>query len=528
MFRRPEIKEVMEYGKAVGLDLTPTEARIISSRMVGAIASLEAFYEMRIEEQRLPLKYLNRDPGYRPTEEEDPLNAFIRKCRVTGADQGPLHGKTIGLKDNISVAGIPQSFGSHMMDGYIPDFDATIVTRVLDAGGTIVGKMNMEDFSFGGPGISGVGDYGRPLNPHNHAYVTGCSSSGPGAAVAAGYVDLAFGGDQGGSVRLPAAWCGCVGLMATHGLIPHTGVFGLDPAVDFTGPMARSVEEVATLTECVAGSDGYDPRQVNLPPRLPKYTEALTKGVEGLKIGVLSQGFGFEGSEPDVEQAVMEAISVLEKAGAQIHNVSVPLHSYAFLAILPLYLEGGKHIFDTNFGGAFAKTYYPSSLMSTFGRLKQSASAEFPPNVKLNLILGHYLQQRYQGRLYAKAHNVRPTFIKQYDQAFGQVDLLAMPTIPTKAIEWREPKDHEQALDYTIFGGTEGVDLGLLATNTLPFNLTGHPAISVPCGKSQGLPIGLQLVAPFFREDLLFQASFAYEQSVDWAELVQVAAGAKV
>ena len=528
MFRRPETDEVMEYGRAMGLDLTPTEARIMGSRMVGAIDALEAFYEMRIEEQRLPLKYFNRDPGYRPSEEEDPLNVFITKCRVTGADHGPLQGKTIGLKDHISVAGVPLTFGSHMMDGYIPDFDATIVTRVLDAGGTITGKMNMEDFSFGGPGISGVGDYGRPLNPHSHAHVTGGSSSGSGAAVAAGYVDLAFGGDQGGSVRIPAAWCGIVGMTATHGLIPHTGVFGLDPSVDFAGPMARTVEEVATLLGCVAGPDGYDPRQVNLPPQLPNYTEALSKGVNGLKIGILSEGFGRQCSEPDVDQAVEEAISVLERAGARTQKVSVPLHSQAYLALLALFLEGGKHLFDTNLGGAFAKTYYPSSLMATIGRLKQSSAAEFPPNVKQNLLLGHYLQQRYQGRLYAKAHNVRPTFIKQYDQAFAQVDLLVMPTTPFKPWLWREPKNHEQALEQTIFGGEQGPNLATLATNTAPFNFTGYPAISVPCGKSEGLPIGLMLVAPHFREDVLFQASYAYEQSANWAGLVQerVAAGA--
>ena len=527
MFRRPELDEVMEYGRAAGLNLTPTEANIMRSRMVDAIASLETFYESRIEEQRLPLKYFNRDPGHRPTEEEDPLNVFIRKCRVVGADHGPLQGKTIGLKDHTSVAGVPQSFGSHMMDGYIPDFDATIVTRLLNAGATIIGKMNMEDFSFGGPGISGVGDYGRALNPHNHAHVTGGSSSGSAAAVAAGYVDIAFGGDQGGSVRVPAAWSGTVGLIATHGLIPHTGVFGLEPTIDFVGPMTRTVEEVATVLECVAGPDGYDPRQVNLPAKLPKYTEALTKGVDGLKIGVLSEGFGFEGSERDVDEAVMEAISVLEKAGAQAHRVSVPLHHQAIHALLAIFAEGGKHLVDTNLGGAFAKTYYPSSLISTFGRLKQSHGGEFPPNVKLNLLLGHYLDQHYQGRLYAKAQNVRPTFVKQYDQAFAEVDLLALPTTPMKAPLWREPKDYEQALEHTIFGGELGPNLILFAANTAPFNYTGHPAISIPCGKSEGLPIGLQLVAPYFREDVLLQASYAYEQSVNWEGVVQapVAAG---
>lgn len=511
MFTRLGIDEIKEYGEALGLNLSPTEARILQSRMVEEVGALEAFNNLRIEEQRLPLRYNNRDPGYCPTEQEDPLNAFIRKCRVEGADHGPLKGKRIGLKDHISVAGIPLSFGCRFMDCYIPDFDATIVTRVLDAGGTIVGKMNMEGFSFGGGGVGGVGDYGRPLNPHNHAHLTGGSSSGSAAAIAADYLDIAFGGDQGGSIRMPAAWCGVVGLKATHGLVPHTGVFGLDPTVDFVGPLARTVEDIATVLECVAGSDGYDWRQVNLPPRLPKYTEALTLGVDGLRIGILSEGFGFEGSEPDVEEAVLEALAKLEGAGARLENVSVPLHDKAALAISPIFSEGTKLLFDTNLGGAFVKTYYPTSLIMTFGRFKQSHGHELPLNIKLKLIAGTYLQRLYHGRLYAKAQNVRPTFVKQYDDAFTRVDILAMPTIPMKAPVYHEPQDYEEAIEQTLFGGQLGLNLGVLIRNSCPFNYTGHPAITIPCGKSASLPIGLQLVAPYFKEDRLLRAAYAYQ-----------------
>src|SRR2546430_7740488 len=182
MLRRPDVDEVKAYGEALGLDLTSTEARIMHSRMMATIDALEVFNELRLEEHRPPLRFTDRDPGYRPTEHEDPLNVFIRKCRVAGADHGPLRGKTIGLKDHVSVAGVPLTFGSHLMDGYVPDFDATIVTRMLDAGGTIVGKLKMEEFSWGGPGLSGVGDYGRPLNPHNRDHVTGGPSSGPAPA----------------------------------------------------------------------------------------------------------------------------------------------------------------------------------------------------------------------------------------------------------------------------------------------------------------------------------------------------------
>jgi len=515
MIRRPDEEEIKEYGNALGLGLTATEARIMQPRIAELLASLEAFWQLRIEEQHLPLRYPNRDPGYRPTEQEDPLNLFIRKCHIEGADHGPLQGKSIGLKDHISVAGVPLTFGSHFMEGYIPDFDATIVTRILDAGGTIVGKLTTDGFSTVGPGIGAPGDFGRPLNPHNHAHMTGGSSSGSAAAVAAGEVDIAFGGDQGGSIRIPASWCGILGLKPTHGLVPHTGVFGYEPTIDYVGPMARTVEDIATVLQCVAGSDGYDPRQAHLPAQLPKYTEALDRGVEGLRIGILQEGFGVEGSEPDVETAVLEAIATLERAGVKVGKVSVPLHAKAGLAQLPLLLEGWKRMFDTNLGGAFAKTYYPTSLMMTFGRFKQSSGHQLPMAMKMNLLTGAYLERLYHGALYAKAYNVRPTFLKQYDEAFARVDILAMPTSPIKAPVYQEPKDHEEAITRAVFGRIHPI-----AWNTLPFNFTGYPAISIPCGKSDGLPIGLQLVAPNFREDLLLRAAYAYQCSVDWASLL--------
>ncbi|MDP6707609.1 MAG: amidase family protein [Alphaproteobacteria bacterium] len=514
--QRPEIEDVIELAKTLGIRLTATEARIFTDRLQKHIESMEKFLELRIEEHRPPLKYLKRDPGYRPTEAEDPLNAFIRKCRVVGADNGPLAGRTVGLKDHTAVAGVPLTLGSHFMDGYIPDFDATIVTRLLDAGATIVGKMNMEDFSFGGPGFAGVGDFGRPLNPHDTDYVTGGSSSGSGAAVAGGHVDIAFGGDQGGSVRIPASWSGCVGLMATHGLIPHTGVFGLEPTIDYVGPMTRTVEDLAAVLKCVAGSDGYDPRQAGLPAKLPDYSGALGQDLEGLTIGVLDQGFGVPGGESDVDRTVREALAVLEGAGVHLETVSVPAHGTAPLAILPLYLEGGRYMYDNNFGGAFAKTFYPASFMATFGRAKHSHSHELPLNLKLMLLSGSYARERYNGRLYAKAQNVRPTIVNQYHDVFREVDLLAMPTVPIKSSPYETPADFAEAIDRTLFDGELAADLGLIITNTAPFNYTGFPALSVPCGKSGGLPVGLQLVGPYFREDLLIRVAHGYQRAVDW------------
>jgi amidase len=407
------------------------------------------------------------------------------------------------------------------MEGFIPDFDATIVTRLLDSGGTITGKLNMAGFSFGGAGMSGVSDYGRPMNPHNPAHATGESSSGSAAAVAGRYVHISFGGDQGGSIRIPASWCGVIGLKATYGLIPHTGVFGLDPTIDYVGPLALTTEDIGTALECVAGPDGYDPRQANVPAQLPKFTEAMLRGVEGLRVGVLSEGVDFNGNEAAVRQSVLDAVAILERAGAHVEEVSVPLHTQGLLALLPLIAGGLKRFFDTNLGGAFAVTYYPATLMTTFARFKQNHGHEFGPNIKVGLMVGAYLEQFYQGRLYAKAHNVRPTFVKQYNDAFGRVDVIAMPTVPITAPVYLEPVDYVDALDRTLYGGHLGLDISLISRNTAPFNLTGHPAISIPCGKSGDLPIGIQLVAPHFREDLLLRACYVIEHSLNWQSLVR-------
>src|SRR5207247_770625 len=218
----PDVDEVKAYGEALGLDLTSTEARIMHSRMLATIDALDVFNELRLEEPRPPLRFTDRDPGYRPTEHEDPLHVFIRKCRVAGAD-------------------------------------------------------------------------------------------GAGAS--------ACGGEQDGCIRLPAACGGNAGLMPTHGRVPHSGVFGLEPTIDYVGPMARTVEDVATALACVAGRDGYDPRQAHVPASVPAYTEALSRGVGGLKIGILAEGFGVEGGDPSVDACVREAIHVLERKGARAERV---------------------------------------------------------------------------------------------------------------------------------------------------------------------------------------------------------------
>src|SRR5207245_3980027 len=212
---------------------------------------------------RPPLVYYERDPGGRPSRESDPLNAIIRRCSVKGAKGGKLAGKRIGIKDNVCIAGIPMTCASRVLEGYVPDIDATIIRCILDAGGDITAILNMDNFAFSGGGDTSA--YGPTRNPHNPEHLAGRSSARSGAALYYKDIDLTIGDDQGGSIRIPASWCGIVGLKPTHSLVPYTGIVGIDPTFDHAGPMARSVAEVALLLEVIAGKDPMDPRQYDVP-----------------------------------------------------------------------------------------------------------------------------------------------------------------------------------------------------------------------------------------------------------------------
>ncbi len=245
-----------------------------------------------------------RRMGGRPAPAEDPLNAIVRRCAVVGTGTGPLAGRRVAVKDNVSIAGVPMTCGSRLLAGHVPRVDATVVTRLLDAGAEIVAVTNMDDFAFAGSGETSA--YGPTLNPHDAGRLAGGSSAGSAAALFYDDVDLAIGGDQGGSIRIPAAWCGAVGLKPTHGLVPYTGIVGLDATIDHAGPMGRSVADVALLLEVIAGKDPLDPRQGEV--RTAAYAEAVGRGVRGLRIGVLREGFGADGAEADVEAAVRAAV----------------------------------------------------------------------------------------------------------------------------------------------------------------------------------------------------------------------------
>jgi amidase len=513
----PDVQEVVAVAEALGIHLGPDEAVLYRKYLLDQLAALDTFVQARVDEPTPPMCSPARQPACQPNPREDPLNAWRWKCQIQGAAEGLLAGKTVSYKDHIAVAGVPMSFGSFALEGFTPDFDATVVTRVLQAGGTIIGKNVMNGLSGGFGTGGGIGDYGRPLNPHNHEHVTGGSSSGSGAAVAAGEVDISFGGDQGGSIRIPAAFCGTVGYKPTFGLVSHFGIgFGSDQSIDYTGPMTRTVEDAAAALQATAGYDPYDPRQTRDVPSSIEVLDRLADGVSGLRIGVLSEGF--DDAEVEVRDMVNAAVDVLAETGAKVSKVCVPEHHDIRAAQAALSGEGALALFKIGFFGAFTRTYYPASVIAAINQMWAAHADTLTPRSKLSLIAGELSRRNYHGRVYAKAQNVRPTYIKAYDAALADVDVLVMPTCLMTAPKNHTPGSYFEAVEDNLMSGSS-----LASRNTQPFNYTGHPALAVPVGKSSaGLPVSMQLVGRFFDDPLVLRVAYAYEHATDWDKVISV------
>src|SRR5437016_9297398 len=292
---RPTVAQVRALADDLGFTLSDADAQSFLGLMGGSFAAYDAVAAMP---DHVPAVRYPRTPGYRPEGAENRYNAWYVKTTVKGTQTGKLAGKTIVLKDNVCLAGVPMMNGASTLEGYVPDVDATIVTRMLDAGGTIVGKAHCEYFCFSGGSHTCAA--GPVHNPRKPGYSAGGSSSGSAAVVAAGEVDMAIGGDQGGSIRIPASCCGVYGLKPTHGLVPYTGIMPIELTLDHTGPMTATVEDNALLLEVLAGPDGLDPRQYGGAIGKP-YREALGRGAAGLKIAVVAEGFGHSESSPQVD-----------------------------------------------------------------------------------------------------------------------------------------------------------------------------------------------------------------------------------
>ena len=298
-----------------------------------------------------------------------------------------------------------------------------------------------------------------------------------------------------------------VGLKPTHGLVPYTGIVGLDGTIDHVGPMTRTVADAAATLQVIAGKDPLDPRQGDVP--VQPYSEALGQGVGGLRIGVLTEGFGLPVSESDVDESVRKALAMFGELGADITEVSVPDHIDARPIGIAL-REGATALIQSNGMGYHWQGQYNLSLTESLGKARHAQANDFPATLKLTLLLGTYMKEHYHGRLYAKAQNLRRGLRDSYDRALEQVDVLAMPTIPMKAHK------HEPGLSQLQAMISHSMDIG---ANTGPFDWSGHPALSIPCGKSNGLPVGLMLVGRHFDDATLFRAAHAFEQHVNWETL---------
>jgi amidase len=500
--KQPTIAELRRIAQGFNLDLTDADLESFQGLMGGVLASYDRINQL--VEPKLAVKY-PRHGGYRPAPEENRYNAWYYKTSIKGAASGPLAGKKVAIKDNICVAGVPMMNGTSVLEGYVPDVDATLVTRILDAGGEIAGKAVCESLCFSGG--SHTPDTGPVLNPRNPRHSAGGSSCGSAALVAAGEVDMAIGGDQGGSIRIPSCWCGVYGLKPTSGLVPYTGAFPIELTLDHLGPMASSTADVALLLEVIAGRDGLDPRQYEV--KTDAYTRALTGDVRGLRLGLVPEGFNWPGlSETDVDEKVRQAAQQFERLGARVSTVSIPMHRDGLHIWNPIAVEGATllmikgHSMGTNWKG-----HYTTSLLDFYAHSWPQRANDLSETTKLVMLLGQYMQNRYHGRFYARAQNLARSLRAAYDQALQQVDVLVMPTLPLKATVIPLPNASRE----------EYVARALeMIPNTCPFDVTGHPAMNVPCAVSNGLPIGMMLVGRHWEESTVLRAAHAFEQAVDW------------
>ncbi|MEF8870797.1 MAG: Asp-tRNA(Asn)/Glu-tRNA(Gln) amidotransferase subunit GatA [Haloarculaceae archaeon] len=421
-------------------------------------------------------------------------NGYVTEEEIVGSDDGPLAGKTVAVKDNISTKGVRTTCGSAMLDDYVPPYDATVVRRLKESGATIPGKTNMDEFGMGT--TTETSAFGATENPAADGHVPGGSSGGSAAVVAAGDADLALGTDTGGSVRCPAAFCGVVGIKPTYGLVSRYGLIAYANSLEQIGPLAPTVEEAAELLEVVAGPDENDATTQDATENGTDYdfAAAADGDVEGLSIGVPTELV--EGADEEVVETFWDAIDELEAQGASYHEVELPSVEHAVEAYYVIAMsEASSNL--ARFDGVRYGTSggYEGNWNDTFAKAREEG---FGPEVKRRILLGTYaLSAGYQDKYYKKSQDARAWVKQDFDEALSEADVLASPTMPIPPFERGESLD-------------DPLKMYLADANTTPVNLANLPAISVPAGEtSDGLPVGLQLVGPAFGEKTIIRAGSA-------------------
>jgi amidase len=500
MFEKPSIADLRQAATALGMH--PSDAYLraveeIAGTLSQAYAALDA-----MPDELPPVKYPERS-FHRPQGDENRHGAWYVKTSIKGKPGGKLAGRRIALKDNVCLAGVPMMIGANVLEGYVPDVDATIVERILDAGGEIAGKAVCEYYCVSGG--SHTSSTGPVQNPHKPGYTTGGSSSGSAALVAARDVDMAIGGDQAGSIRIPASYCGIVGLKPTFGLVPYTGIAPLEMTIDSAGPMTMSVRDNALLLEVIAGPDGIDSRQRGVPAG--EYTNGLEAGIKGLRIGVIKEGFGQANSEPDVDAHVRDAAKRFAALGATVEDRSLPEHLQGLAVWAAIRGDAAcVTLLEMNGAGINHEGLYVTNLMDKTMGWRDRAD-DFADTIKIASIFSKYTVSRYGGHYYGKAQNIRRRLRAAYDRALAASDLLLMPTAPIKATPIPAKGASPQEITKRSWEATR---------NTCPFNISGHPAISVPCGMEDGRPIGMMLVGRPYDESTIYRAAAAFERAGDW------------
>lgn len=501
--KRPSLTQIREIATRLDMNINDADLNNYLELMESNFLAYDEIDEM---EDVLPNSKYKRSPICWPSQEENRLNAWYAKAVIEGDRTGPLAGKRVALKDNICLAGVPMMNGASTLKGYIPNLDATVVERILDAAGTIVGKANCEYFCLSGGSHTCAN--GPIQNPWRQGYSAGGSSSGCAALVSAGEVDMAIGCDQGGSIRIPSSFCGVYGMKPTFGLVPYTGIMPIEATLDYAGPITNNVADNALLLESIAGFDDLDPRQK--APKSEKYTDSLERGVKNIKIGILREGFELSNMEIGVAQKVMNAAERLRGLGASVQEVSIPMHSSGISIWTPIILEGLQvQMMHGNGAGFNWKGLYNTGLLLRHQHWREHAD-ELSPTLKISMLVGEYSLQNYGGYYYAKAQNISRKLESAYNKAFENFDLLLMPTLPITA---KPIPDPDAPLSLIIQRAFEMIG------NTAPFNVTGHPAMTIPCGLTDGLPVGMMLVSPKWMESTIYSAAQAFEKSIDWRSL---------
>ena len=437
--------------------------------------------------------------------EKSKFNAFIsvakesallraREIDSNGHD-GPLAGIPVAIKDKIPTKGIATTCASKILTGYIPPYDAHVIEKLKNAGAIIIGKANMDEFAMGSSTETSF--YGPTLNPWDTTRVPGGSSGGSAAAVAGGEAPLSLGSDTGGSVRCPASFCGVVGLKPTYGVISRYGLISYANSLEQIGPFAASVRDVTTLFDVISG---YDPRDSTSFDRETNYSSALINDVKGLKIGVPEEYFA-EGTDKNVEKSVRDAINTLEELGATSVEVKMPHTKYALSAYYVIAMSEASSNLARFDGMRYGLRTEDSDWHTTFSQVR---SAGFGDEVKRRILLGTYaLSAGYHDKYYLKALKIRTLIKQDFEQAFEDVDVLITPTMPYPAFKIGEKID-------------DPVSLYLADVDTVPINLAGVPSISLPCGFSGGLPIGMQVIGKHFDEAAILRTAFAFEENTDF------------